>query len=91
MKFAKTWQKIKHIETQQGRVSSLGSLLHFCLCLFVITKLCPNLNASEVTKEKALYVYAICHDIPFDIGRVINEDILEHMERAANTALDSHP
>ena len=53
----------------------------------MIAKLCLNLNAFEVTKEKALYVYAICHDIPFDIGRVINEDILERMERAANTAL----
>ena len=45
------------------------------------------MNASEVTKEKALYVYAIEHDIPFDIGRVINEDILERMERVANTTL----
>ena len=36
---------------------------------------------------KALYVYAICHDIPFNIQRVINEDILECMERATNTAL----
>ena len=46
-----------------------------------------NLNASEATKEKEFYVYAICHDIPFDIGRVINEDILECMERAKNTTL----
>ena len=43
----------------------------------VITILCPNLNAFEVTKEKALYVYAIEHYIPFDIEKVINEDILE--------------
>ena len=32
-------------------------------------------------------MYAICHDIPFDIGRVINKDILERTERASNTAL----
>ena len=53
----------------------------------VITRLCPNLNASKVTKEKALYVYVIEHDISFDITRVINEDILEQMERAVNTTL----
>ena len=57
--------------------SSLLSLYAKILFYFVITRLCPNLNAFEVTKEKVLYVYAICHDIPFDIGRVINEDILE--------------
>ena len=58
------------------------------LFYFVITRLCPNLNASEVTKEKALYVYANCHGIPFYIGRVINEDILERTERATNIALE---
>ena len=30
---------------------------------FVITRMCPNLNASKVTKEKALYVYTTVHDI----------------------------
>ena len=45
------------------------------------------MNASEVTKEKALYAYAICCDIPFDIDRVITKDILERMERPMNAAL----
>ena len=67
--------------------SSLLSLSMKIWLYFVITRLCPNLNAFEVTKEKALYVYAICHDILFDIGRVINEYILERKERATNAAL----
>ena len=46
-----------------------------------------NRNASEVTKEKALYVYATSRDIPFDIGRVITEDILERTKRPSNTVL----
>ena len=45
------------------------------------------MNAFEVTKEKALYVFTIVNDIPFDIGRVIGEDSLERMETAANIAL----
>ena len=53
----------------------------------MISKPCPNLNAFEVTKEKALYVFAIVNDIPFKIGRVIYEDILERMERASKTTL----
>ena len=56
--------------------SSLLSLSTKIWFNFVISRLYPNRNASEVTKEKALYVYAICNDIPFDIERVINEDIL---------------
>ena len=56
--------------------SSLLSLSTKSWFYFVITRLCPNLNTYEVTKKKALYVYAICHDILFDIGRVINDDIL---------------
>ena len=57
------------------------------LFYFVITKLCPNLNAFKVTKEKVLYVYVIDHDIPFDIKRLINEEILERMERVVNNTL----
>ena len=45
------------------------------------------MNSSEVTKEKALQVFTIVNDIPFDIGRVTGEDSLERMERAANIDL----
>ena len=45
------------------------------------------MNASEVIKEKALYIYAISHNIPFDIGHVITEDIRECTKRLVNTAL----
>ena len=53
----------------------------------MITKICSNRNASKVTKEKELYVYEISHDIPFDIGRVITEDILKCTKRLWNTAI----
>ena len=39
--------------------SSLLTLSAKIWFYFVITRLCPNLNAFEVTKEKALYVFSI--------------------------------
>ena len=45
------------------------------------------MNASKVTKEKALYIYAISRNIPFDIGHVITEYILECTKRSVNIAL----
>ena len=66
---------------------SLLSLFAKIWFYFVISRLCLNRNASEVTKEKALYVYAIFHDIPFDLRRVSNESILECTNRASNIAL----
>ena len=38
-------------------------------------------------QEKALYVYGISRDVPFDIDQVITEDILERTKRPSNTAL----
>ena len=67
--------------------SSLLTLSTKIWFYFVITRICPNRNASKMTKEKALYVYEISQDFPFDIGRVITEDITERTKRPSNTAL----
>ena len=54
---------------------------------FVITRICPNMNTSKVTKKKVLYIYAISGGIPFDIGQVITKYILERTKRLSNTML----
>ena len=43
---------------------------------FIEVRIIPSRNTSEVNKERALYLYSIMEDIPFDVGETIKTSIL---------------
>ncbi|PIN26971.1 hypothetical protein CDL12_00253 [Handroanthus impetiginosus] len=42
---------------------------------FVSTRLLPSSHTSEVTRERAVMIFAILTDVPFDIGRFLHKSI----------------
>ena len=51
---------------------------------FITSRLIPTTNVCEVTAKRALLNYAIIHDIPFDVGQVIEDAILHNQEAKMN-------
>ena len=51
---------------------------------FIISYLIPTTNVCEVTVKRALLNYAIIQDIPFDVGQVIEDDILHNKDSKMN-------
>ena len=48
------------------------------------SRLIPTTNVCEVTTKRALLNYVIIQDIPFDVGRVIEDDILHNKDAKMN-------
>ncbi|PIN26667.1 hypothetical protein CDL12_00576 [Handroanthus impetiginosus] len=44
---------------------------------FVSARLLPSSHTSEVTRERAVMIYAILTNVPFDIGRFLHRSILK--------------
>ncbi|PIN25880.1 hypothetical protein CDL12_01374 [Handroanthus impetiginosus] len=44
---------------------------------FVSARLLPSSHTSEVTRERAVMIYAILTDVPFDIGHFLHRSILK--------------
>ncbi|PIN19977.1 hypothetical protein CDL12_07343 [Handroanthus impetiginosus] len=44
---------------------------------FVSARLLPSSHTSEVTRERAVMIYAILTDVPFDIGHFLHKSILK--------------
>ncbi|PIM97147.1 hypothetical protein CDL12_30385 [Handroanthus impetiginosus] len=44
---------------------------------FVSARLLPSSHTSKVTRERAVMIYAILTDVPFDIGRFLHKSILK--------------
>ena len=51
---------------------------------FITFCLIPNTNVCEVTTKGALFNYAIIQDIAFDVGQVIEDDILYNKDAKIN-------
>ena len=51
---------------------------------FIASRLIPTTNVCEVTAKRALLNYAIIQDIPFDVGRVIEDAILHNRDTKMN-------
>ena len=51
---------------------------------FITSRLIPTTNMCEVTAKRALLNYAIIHDIPFDVGQVIEDAILHNRDAKMN-------
>ena len=51
---------------------------------FITSRLIPTTNVCEVTAKRALLNFAIIHDIPFDVGQVIEDVILYNQEVKMN-------
>ena len=51
---------------------------------FITSRLIPTTNVCEVTAKLALLNYAILQDIPFDVGRVIEDAILHNRDAKMN-------
>ncbi|PIN16586.1 hypothetical protein CDL12_10760 [Handroanthus impetiginosus] len=74
-------------EIPQWILSRLNEPIHFpCTTLtvaadnwlrFVSARLLPSSHTFEVTRERAVMIYAILTDIPFDIGRFLHMSILK--------------
>ena len=58
--------------------------------IFIVYNLHPSSNNSEVTKAKAICIYAILKNIYFDVGKMIREDILSNIS-ARCTKTFRHP
>ena len=58
--------------------------------IFITTNLHPSGNVSEVTRAKAIRLYAIVKNIYFDVGRMIEEYILSNIS-ARCTKTFEHP
>ena len=57
---------------------------------FICTTLNPSLHLSIVTRDKTILLYAIVHDIKFDVGHVIEREIIESTQGRCTGAL-IHP
>ncbi|PIN00193.1 hypothetical protein CDL12_27303 [Handroanthus impetiginosus] len=44
---------------------------------FISARLLPSSHTSDVTRERAVMIYAILTDVPFDIGRFLHRSILK--------------
>ena len=51
---------------------------------FITSRLIPMMNVCEVTAKHALLNYAIIQDIPFDVGRDIEDAILHNRDAKMN-------
>ena len=51
---------------------------------FIISCLIPTTNVCEVTTKRALLNYAIIYDIPFNVGKVIEDAILYNKDGKMN-------
>ena len=51
---------------------------------FITLRLIPTTNVCEVTAKRALLNYSIIQDIPFDVGKVIEDDILHNRDAKMN-------
>ena len=51
---------------------------------FITSRLIPTTNVCEVTTKRALLNYAIIQDIPFDVGQVIEDEILYNKDAKMN-------
>ena len=51
---------------------------------FITSRLIQLTNVCEVTAKRALLNYAIIHDIPFDVGQVIEDAILHNRDAKMN-------
>ena len=58
--------------------------------IFIAHNFHSSCNISEVTKAKAIFLYAIVKNIYFDVGKMIEEDILSNMS-ARCTKTFGHP
>ena len=47
--------------------------------IFIEHNIHPSGNIYEVTKAKAIFIYAIVKNIYFDVGKMIEEDILSNI------------
>ncbi|PIN07042.1 hypothetical protein CDL12_20397 [Handroanthus impetiginosus] len=74
-------------ESPQWTLSRLNEPIHFPRTTltfaadnwlrFVSARLLPSSHTSEVTRERAIMIYAILTDVPFDIGRFLHRSILK--------------
>ncbi|PIN07716.1 hypothetical protein CDL12_19711 [Handroanthus impetiginosus] len=74
-------------DNPQWTLSRLNEPIHFpCTTLtfaadnwlrFVSARLLPSSHTSEVTRERAVMIYAILTDVPFDIGHFLHKSILK--------------
>ena len=51
---------------------------------FITSRLIPTINLCEVTAKRALINYAIIQDVPFDVGQVIEDEILYNKDAKMN-------
>ena len=51
---------------------------------FITSRLIPTTNVCEVTAQRSLLNFAIIQDIPFDVGRVIEDAILHNRDAKMN-------
>ena len=51
---------------------------------FITSRLIPTTNVCQVTAKRALLNYAIIQDIPFDVGKVIEDAILYNKDVKMN-------
>ena len=58
--------------------------------IFIAHNLHPSSNISKVTKTKAIRIYTIVKNIYFDVGRMVEEDILSNIN-ARRTKTFRHP
>ena len=73
-------QVIKFSTFQQKGLTYLGKQWNH----FIVVKIIPSGNTSEVNKERALYLYAIMEDIKFDVGEAIEISIWINSARKHN-------
>ncbi|PIN20436.1 hypothetical protein CDL12_06877 [Handroanthus impetiginosus] len=74
-------------ENPQWTLSRLNEPIHFPRTTltfaadnwlrFISARLLPSSHTSEVTRERAVMIYAILTDVPFDIGRFLHRSILK--------------
>ena len=63
------------VKFQNSMLTWMAKLWH----IFIATNLHPSGNISKVTKAKSIRIYAIVNNIYFDVGRMIEEDILSNI------------
>ena len=89
-------RKIKVLTNGQGewKINSEGHAVHFkakhlayiprVWHHFITLHFILPTNVCEVTTKRALLNYAIIHDIPFDVGQVIEDAILHNKDAKMN-------
>ena len=74
------------VKFQNSMLTWMEKLWH----IFIANNLHPSGNISEVTKAKAICIYTIVKNIYFDVGKMIEEDILSNIS-AQCTKTFGHP